>query len=100
MRVSSESCWGTYPEEVCLDPHFHGKHTIPRLSVKLPRETAGSFIHQFDPRSAMDVSPEERLEQYERLWAEPGFKKWLSNFYDVMVAGPANKDYAAFLRQK
>ena len=36
MRVSSESRWGTYPEEVCLDPHFHGKHTIPRLSVELP----------------------------------------------------------------
>src|SRR5919109_1011958 len=63
-------------------------------------ETAGSFIHQFDPRSAMAVSPEERLEQYERLWAEPGFKKWLANFYDIMLPGPANEDYAAFVRQK
>ena len=50
-------------------------------------ETAGSFMHQFDRRSAMDVSPEERLEQYERLWAEPGFKKWLANFYDIMLPG-------------
>jgi cation diffusion facilitator CzcD-associated flavoprotein CzcO len=63
-------------------------------------ETAGSFVHQFDPRSAMVVSPEERLEQYERLWAEPGFKKWLANFYDIMLPGPANEDYAAFVRQK
>ena len=57
-------------------------------------------MHQFDPRSAMEVSPEERLEQYERLWAEPGFKKWLSNFYDVMMPGEANEDYAKFVRNK
>src|ERR687886_2006332 len=51
-------------------------------------ETAASFMHQFDPRAAQDVSPAERLEQHERLWAEPGFKKWLANFYDVMLPGP------------
>ena len=62
--------------------------------------TAGSFVHQFDPRSALDVSPEERLEQYERLWQEPGFAKWLSNYYDVMLPGEANEDYAEFFRNK
>jgi cation diffusion facilitator CzcD-associated flavoprotein CzcO len=63
-------------------------------------ETAGSFMHDFDRRSALSVSPEERLEQYERLWTEPGFKKWLSNFYDVMMPGEANEDYAEFVRHK
>jgi len=63
-------------------------------------ETPGSFMHEFDPRSAMEVSPEERLEKYEELWAEPGFKKWLSNFHDVMVPGEANEDYAEFVRNK
>ena len=63
-------------------------------------ETAASFMHLFDPRSAMDVSPEERQEQYEKLWQEPGFAKWLSNFYDVMLPGEANEDYAEFVRNK
>jgi len=63
-------------------------------------ETAGSFMHEFDPRSAMDVSPEERLEQYERLWQKSGFAKWLSNFRDVMLPGEANEDYAEFVRNK
>ncbi len=63
-------------------------------------ETAGSFMHLFDPRSAMEVSEEERQEQYERLWQEPGFSKWLSNFYDVMLPGEANEDYAEFVRNK
>ena len=64
------------------------------------QETAGSFMHEFDTRSAFSVSDEERVEQYERLWDEPGFAKWLSNFYDVMMPGPANEDYAEFFRNK
>ena len=75
------------------------KASYPEIFRKC-METAGSFIHDFDPRSAMEVSPEERLEQYERLWAEPGFKKWLSNFYDVLMPGEANEDYAKFVRGK
>src|SRR5262249_54294397 len=63
-------------------------------------ETPGAFLHAFDPRSALAVAPDERLAQYERLWAEPGFKKWLANFYDIMLPGEANEDYAAFVRQK
>jgi cation diffusion facilitator CzcD-associated flavoprotein CzcO len=75
------------------------KASYPEIFKKC-NETAGSFMHVFDPRSAMSVSPEARLEQYERLWAEPGFKKWLSNFYDVMMPGEANEDYAEFVRNK
>jgi cation diffusion facilitator CzcD-associated flavoprotein CzcO len=75
------------------------KANYPEIFKKC-NETAGSFIHDFDRRSALAVPPEERLEQYERLWTEPGFKKWLSNFYDVMIPGEANEDYAEFVRDK
>ena len=75
------------------------KASYPEIFKKCD-ETSGSFIHEFDPRSALEVSPEERLAQYERLWAEPGFKKWLANFYDVMMPGEANEDYAEFVRNK
>jgi cation diffusion facilitator CzcD-associated flavoprotein CzcO len=75
------------------------KASYPEIFRKC-NETPGSFLHQFDPRSALEVSPEERLEQYERLWAEPGFKKWLANFHDVMLPGAANEDYAEFVRNK
>ena len=75
------------------------KASYPEIFMKC-METPGSFMHEFDKRSAMDVTPEERLEQYERLWEEPGFKKWLSNFYDVMMPGEANEDYAEFVRNK
>ena len=67
---------------------------------RICNETAGSFMHEFDQRSAMSVSPEERQEQYERLWEKSGFGKWLANFRDVMLPGEANEDYAAFVRNK
>ena len=57
-------------------------------------------MHQVDPRSALEVSPEERLAQYEGLWAEPGFKKWLSNFHDIFTNDEANETYAEFVRNK
>ena len=75
------------------------KRNFPEIFRKC-QETAGSFMHEFDPRSAFDVSDDERVEYYEKLWQEPGFAKWLSNFYDVMMPGPANEDYAEFFRNK
>ena len=75
------------------------KASYPEIFKKCS-ETPGAFVHEFDPRSALEVSPEERLTQYESLWAEPGFKKWLANFQDIMIPGEANEDYAEFVRNK
>jgi len=75
------------------------KASFPEL-FKLCSETPTSFMYHFDPRSALEVSPEERLAQYEELWAEPGFKKWLANFQDIMTPGEANEDYSEFVRNK
>ncbi len=75
------------------------KANFPEIFRKC-METPGSFMHEFDTRSALEVSAEERVQRYEELWAEPGFKKWLSNFYDVMLPGEANEDYAEFVRNK
>src|SRR6266446_3263572 len=84
-----------------IDPAWQReiKASYPDI-FKQCRETPGAFLHAFDPRSALAVAPDERLAQYERLWAEPGFKKWLANFYDIMLPGEANEDYGAFVRQK
>jgi len=84
-----------------IDPDWQReiKASYPEI-FKICMETPGAFIHQFDPRSALEVPKEERLEQYEKLWAEPGFKKWLANFQDIMIPGKANEDYAEFVRNK
>ena len=81
------------------DTQLEIKANYPEIFKKC-NETSGSFIHEADPRSALEVSPEERLARYEELWVEPGFKKWLANFHDVMIPGEANEDYAEFVRNK
>ena len=63
-------------------------------------ETPSGLPHEFDPRSAMEVSPEERLAKFEELWAEPGFKKFLANFHDILLPGEANEAYGEFVCNK
>ncbi|TCZ63629.1 flavin-containing monooxygenase [Roseicella aquatilis] len=54
------------------------------------RQTDTCFIHQTDPRRALDLSPEEREAFWEKLHAEPGFGIWVGNFRDVLTDPAAN----------
>jgi len=58
------------------------------------RETPAGFMYDFDSRNTFDVPKEERLALYEKLWAQPGFSKWLANFNDIMTNREANEDFA------
>jgi len=75
------------------------KATYPEIHKRI-RETTGAFIHEFDRRGALEVPREERLAMYEKLWALPGFGKWLGNFRDIMTDREANEDFAEFVRDK
>jgi cation diffusion facilitator CzcD-associated flavoprotein CzcO len=75
------------------------KATYPEIHKRC-RESAFGFVHEFDPRSVFDVSREERLALYEKLWEQPGFSKWLGNFRDIMTDRKANEDFAEFVRNK
>ena len=75
------------------------KASYPEIHKRC-RETPAGFLHDFDPRSTLEVPREERLALYEELWAQPGFKKWLGNFHDIMTNREANEDFAEFVRNK
>ena len=75
------------------------KVSYPEIHKRI-RETTAAFVHDFDRRKALEVPQEERLAFYEELWTQPGFKKWLSNFYDIMTDPAANEDFAEFVRNK
>ncbi|MBM4256713.1 MAG: NAD(P)/FAD-dependent oxidoreductase [Deltaproteobacteria bacterium] len=75
------------------------KASYPDIFKKC-NETIGAFLHQFDPRSALAVTPEEREAFYEEIWAEPGFRKWFGNFRDIMNDRAANDTFAEFVRNK
>ena len=75
------------------------KANYPEI-FKRCRETFASFLHDFDTRSALEVSEEERLARYEELWAQPGFAKWFGNFGDTMSDLKANATMTEFVRNK
>jgi len=77
----------------------HFKATYDEIHKKI-RETPAGFLYDFDRRKAFDVSKEERIALYEKLWALPGFSKWLGNFRDIMTDPAANEDFAEFVRDK
>jgi cation diffusion facilitator CzcD-associated flavoprotein CzcO len=54
------------------------------------RQTSTCFIHQTDPRKALEVSAEEREAFWEKLYSEPGFGIWVGNFADVLTDKRAN----------
>ena len=75
------------------------KASYPEIFKKC-EETSGAFLHDFDPRSTFDVTPEERVAKYEELWAQRGFSKWMGNFQDMLTDDAANEVYAEFVRNK
>jgi cation diffusion facilitator CzcD-associated flavoprotein CzcO len=64
------------------------------------RQTSTCFIHQTDPRRALDVSAEEREAFWEKLYSEPGFGIWVGNFADVLTDKEANALASAFMARK
>lgn len=64
------------------------------------QETAGCFVHTHDPRSALEVSEEERNAFWEHLYASPGFGIWQGNFHDIHTDREANRLMSEFVANK
>src|SRR6185503_18290027 len=64
------------------------------------QETFGCFIHAADPRSALEVTQEEREAFWEKLYGEPGFGIWMGNFRDIMLDRQANRLISDFVAHK
>jgi cation diffusion facilitator CzcD-associated flavoprotein CzcO len=75
------------------------KASYPEIFAKC-RESHGAFLHQADPRSALEVSAEEREAFYEKLYGEPGFGIWLGNFSDLSIDEKANATITEFISRK
>jgi len=64
------------------------------------RNSFGCFIHDADPRNALEVSSEEREAFFEQRYREPGFGIWMGNFRDVLINRDANATISDFMRRK
>ncbi len=64
------------------------------------RSTPGAFIHQPDRRGFWTVTPQERLELWDRLYDERGFGIWLQNFVEIFIDEDANREFSAYMAQR
>ncbi|MGB6563858.1 MAG: NAD(P)/FAD-dependent oxidoreductase [Candidatus Binataceae bacterium] len=66
----------------------------------LCKRTWAGFIHEPDPRTAMDVPKQERLARYQELYDRGGFALWLGNYSDSFMSQDAADEVAEFLATK
>ncbi|MBR0795103.1 NAD(P)/FAD-dependent oxidoreductase [Bradyrhizobium jicamae] len=59
--------------------------------------TPGSFVHGPDKRGFYEVTREERLATWDRLYGEPGFGIWLANFREIFMDEAANAELSAYI---
>ena len=64
------------------------------------RWSQSGFPLELSERLAMEVSEEERLETYESLWAQGGFRFLHASFKDIRTDVEANDTAAEFVRSK
>jgi cation diffusion facilitator CzcD-associated flavoprotein CzcO len=62
--------------------------------------TPGGFEHEPDRRGFYEVTPEERRELWDRLYGEPGFGIWLSNFREIFMDEVANAEFSEYIASR
>jgi cation diffusion facilitator CzcD-associated flavoprotein CzcO len=59
--------------------------------------TPGGFEHEPDRRGFYEVSREERVALWDKLYGEPGFGIWLSNFREIFTDEVANAEFSEYI---
>ena len=75
------------------------KASYPEIFNKCKTSFA-SMVHDSDPRSALEVSAEEREALFEKLYPGPGFSLWLGAFADILTNSQANDLISDFVARK
>ena len=60
----------------------------------------GSFEHEPDRRGFYEVTAEERIALSDKLYDEPGFGIWLSNFREIFTDEAANAEFSAYIADR
>ena len=62
--------------------------------------TPGGFEHEPDRRGFYEVSREERIKLWDRLYDEPGFGIWLQNFREIFMDEAANDEFSEYIADR
>ena len=62
--------------------------------------TPGGFEHEPDRRGFYEVSREERLALWDKLYDSPGFAIWLRNFREIFTDEKANAEFSEYVAER
>ncbi len=62
--------------------------------------TPGGFVHEPDRRGFYEVSREERVALWDRLYRTPGFAIWLANFREIFMDEKANAEFSEYIADR
>ena len=62
--------------------------------------TPGGFEHEPDRRGFYEVSREERLALWDKLYDSPGFAIWLRNFREIFTDEKANAEFSEYIADR
>jgi cation diffusion facilitator CzcD-associated flavoprotein CzcO len=60
----------------------------------------GGFEHEPDRRGFYEVSREERLALWDKLYDSPGFGIWLANFREIFTDEVANAEFSEYIAER
>ena len=60
----------------------------------------GGFEHEPDRRGFYDLTPQERIALWDKLYSEPGFGIWLANFREIFTDEAANDEFSAYIANR
>jgi len=63
-------------------------------------QSPGGFEHEPDRRGFYEVTREERLALWDRLYEEPGFGIWLANFREIFMDEVANAEFSEYIASR
>jgi cation diffusion facilitator CzcD-associated flavoprotein CzcO len=64
------------------------------------KESFFGFEYSFIPKSALEVTLEQREHEFDRMWDEGGFAFWLANYQDMFFSKEANDLCADYIKRK
>ncbi len=62
--------------------------------------TPGGFEHEPDRRGFYNVSPQERIELWDKLYDMSGFAIWLRNFREIFTDEAANAEFSEYIADR
>ena len=58
------------------------------------------FELNFIPKAVLETTPEEREQEFDKMWDAGGFAFWLANYQDMFFSKEANDVIAEYLKRK